>query len=667
MNVDAIPLELRERPQWVLWRTEDRDGKPTKVPCRTDGRRASSTDANTWTTFDAALAASSEADGVGFVFSKDDPYVGIDLDDFNSDAAAIVTALGSYTETSVSGRGAHVIVRGSLNGHPRNRKGTVEIYGDGRYFVMTGDHMKGTPPTIEHRQTELEEVLGHVFGPLAHTAAPVSRPLELDDEVLLERARSAKHGASFARLWSGDAAGYPSASEADLALCNLLAFWTGGDPARVDHLFRRSGLMRDKWDGRRGESTYGAQTIARALEGRTEFYDWSKHHLPPRPEEGGKAATGDGDTFAGHSHAEVLAMEFGDDVDDLVSALVPRGVLMIVAGLPETHKSWLALQIADAVARGQGDVLGCSTRAQGPVAYFWQDDSTRNEAKRVQLYARVRETPGELPIRWFLNEGLALPRDLARLRATIEQHGFVLVIVDSWYNVAAELDLKDREPGAIFARIKSEICDPTGCTVLVVDHMPWATETNRKRLRSYGDVFKGAAARAGIYVDAEGTKLYVEARGNNIAGFKRTPAYWDEESLELRLVDVQQVNDEERQERVLEYLADHAGESTTKVETGVKGRADSVREALKTLEEAGRVTSRSSRDLGRGGTGTYWFLSADAPLESVPLPGTGADEAMSQGHSPSARPTPYRGRAVGRTGANGADEGALAPALEALP
>ena len=96
------------------------------------------------------------------MFSKDDPYVGVDLDTFDTEAAAIVSALGSYTEASVSGRGAHVIVRGSLNGHPRNRKGPIELYGEGRYFVVTGEHMQGTPATIEERQTELEEVLEHV-------------------------------------------------------------------------------------------------------------------------------------------------------------------------------------------------------------------------------------------------------------------------------------------------------------------------------------------------------------------------------------------------------------------------------------------------------------------------------------------------------------------------
>ncbi len=197
--------------------------------------------------------------------------------------------------------------------------------------------------------------------------------------------------------------------------------------------------------------------------------------------------------------------------------------MITTAGLPETYKGWVCQKKAQIIAAGSGALFDCEAVAQGPVGYFWQDDSERNEAERVQLYAARHETPRELPIRWFLNEGLQLPADTDRLRLTIEHFGFVYVVLDSFYNIAGAVDLRDRDAGAIFAQLKTEVCDPTGCTIDVVDHMPWATETNRKRLRGYGDVFKNAAIRAGLYIDADGSKLSVEARGNNIKGFKRTP------------------------------------------------------------------------------------------------------------------------------------------------
>jgi RecA-family ATPase len=216
--------------------------------------------------------------------------------------------------------------------------------------------------------------------------------------------------------------------------------------------------------------------------------------------------------FVGLSHADVLELSFGDEPPELVEGLVPRGVLVVVAGLPETYKGWVCAKLSTIVASGEGELFGHPARTQGSVAYFWQDDSTRAEAERVQLFARVHETPRDLAVRWFLNEGAILPDDLGRLRATIEHFGFVLVVLDSVYNFTPGLDLKDRDVGQLFARLKAEVCDPTCCTVVVVDHMPWANETNRKRLRSYGDVFKGAAARGHLHRRGRGEAVRGGAR-----------------------------------------------------------------------------------------------------------------------------------------------------------
>jgi primase-polymerase (primpol)-like protein len=96
-------------------------------------------------------------------------------------------------------------------------------------------------------------------------AVPAHSSAVGDDAHTLARAYAARNGAKFGALWRGDWSGYPSQSEADQALCNHLAFWTQGDPAAIDRLFRRSGLYRDKWDTRRGDATYGSRTIATAL------------------------------------------------------------------------------------------------------------------------------------------------------------------------------------------------------------------------------------------------------------------------------------------------------------------------------------------------------------------------------------------------------------------
>jgi primase-polymerase (primpol)-like protein len=55
-----------------------------------------------------SVAGNDGWDGVGYVFSADDPYVGVDLDNGLSEAdrGAIMVALDSYTETSVRRRAA---------------------------------------------------------------------------------------------------------------------------------------------------------------------------------------------------------------------------------------------------------------------------------------------------------------------------------------------------------------------------------------------------------------------------------------------------------------------------------------------------------------------------------------------------------------------------------
>jgi putative DNA primase/helicase len=106
----------------------------------------------------------------------------------------------------------------------------------------------------------------------------------LADDLVIERARAAKNGAKFARLWSGEAGEDPSV--ADAALVGILSFWTQ-DPAQLDRLFRRSGLMREKWDERRGESTYGERTIAAVL------LKGGEHYSEPR--QGTQKAAGGAD------------------------------------------------------------------------------------------------------------------------------------------------------------------------------------------------------------------------------------------------------------------------------------------------------------------------------------------------------------------------------------
>ena len=221
-------------------------------------------------------------DGVGFVFSTHDPYSGIDLDgcrdpetgEIEPWAEEWIRRCDSYTEVSPSGAGVHIIVRAKLP-PGRRRRGGIEVYEEGRYFTVTGDRLRNTPTTVEERTDVLTRLHAETFPPPPPSTVEAKRaasPVSLSDHELIEQARSARNGQKFSALWNGDTSGYDSPSEADLALCSELAFWTGPDAVRIDALFRQSSLYWDKWDERRGQQTYGEMTVARALEGRTEFF-----------------------------------------------------------------------------------------------------------------------------------------------------------------------------------------------------------------------------------------------------------------------------------------------------------------------------------------------------------------------------------------------------------
>ena len=136
---------------------------------------------------------------------------------------------------------------GQLGKQPRHLSGALEV-------VLAALHAR----TFATKNGDSQRRTRRPTGPLT---------VDRDDAALLERAHAARNGAKFAALWRGDVSGYPSQSEADLALCNRLAWWTDYDAARVDALFRRSGLWRPKWDERHGEQTYGERTIAMAIAG----------------------------------------------------------------------------------------------------------------------------------------------------------------------------------------------------------------------------------------------------------------------------------------------------------------------------------------------------------------------------------------------------------------
>jgi primase-polymerase (primpol)-like protein len=275
-----IPSDLKTVARWVNWRIEIRNGKRQKIPIAPKtGYMASCADPQTWGTYAEALARYKSGAVRGIGFQLGDSYTGVDLDDcrdrktgaIEAWAQEIIEGLNSYTELSPSDEGVHILAKGALPPCGR-RKGQVEMYDADHFFTMTGAHLAGTPSTVEERQTTLTEIHAQIFGKNmtqsgeSHASGPSTS--SLFDAELIERASNAKNMEKFGPLWRGDFSAYESQSEADLALCMILAFWTGRNALRIDSLFRQSGLFRPKWDERHSADgrTYGQLTIEKAVE-----------------------------------------------------------------------------------------------------------------------------------------------------------------------------------------------------------------------------------------------------------------------------------------------------------------------------------------------------------------------------------------------------------------
>lgn len=279
-NYKNIPESLKQLNQWVCFKLEpnEKKGKADKIPKDPKtGYNAKSNNPATWSDYQTAVKAVSRYgfDGIGLEFANG--IFGVDLDNvieggkLTAEAQDIIKTLDSYTEYSPSGTGIHILCKGSIPAKDR-RKGNVEMYSEGRFFTVTGE-VVGTPKDIQERTAQAAAVHAKYLK-REETPKATNQPqdLNLSDSELVNKAMSARNGDVFRALWNGNISGYPSASEADLALCNLLAYWTNGNAYRMDALFRQSALYREgKWNKRHGADTYGNITINKALSDFTPY------------------------------------------------------------------------------------------------------------------------------------------------------------------------------------------------------------------------------------------------------------------------------------------------------------------------------------------------------------------------------------------------------------
>jgi len=268
VRLNEIPEELKILKQWVAWKATPRDnGKVGKLPINPHTKKAAKpNDPSTWGSFEDAVSCyqDSNLNGICFIFTKEDPYVGIDFDDcfidetLSPEIEGLVQRIGSYTEISPSGKGLHIIIKGELPESGKNGK-AMEIYDRDHSFTFTGNRLPSTPAEILDKSQILDDLLKEYF--------PEAVPLN-SDTAILKTAFAKPNGNKIDALLNGhyQQFGYKSQSEADLALCQLLLRQADGNIITVDRLFRKSQLYRAKWDVvHSGDGkTYGEKTLEKA-------------------------------------------------------------------------------------------------------------------------------------------------------------------------------------------------------------------------------------------------------------------------------------------------------------------------------------------------------------------------------------------------------------------
>ncbi len=269
---------------WVVWRfVQLKNGKKSKVPYSALSLKKTGPSAEyceSWCSYEDASAIANENhfNGTGFVIP--DGYGVIDIDHADDDFIREIHELvNSYMEKSPSGEGVHIIFtvdtkripqnNGKLDGYfTNNRELGMEIYLGGltnRYMTYTGNAL--TDDNVNDCTNAIREFLDkYMKKNISDKSEEIRMALSesvLSDEEILKNARNAENRKKFIRLYDlREIEDYPSQSEADQALCNILAYWTKGDADAIDRLFRKSALYRDKWEK---NEVYRKKTIQNAI------------------------------------------------------------------------------------------------------------------------------------------------------------------------------------------------------------------------------------------------------------------------------------------------------------------------------------------------------------------------------------------------------------------
>ena len=296
-NYENIPDELKREKRWCLYKIIQRDGKNTKLPLMPNGKPAKSNDKTTWNSYEDCITSLNQNIGDGLGFMLGDGYIGIDIDKVSDDifvysmdyhaksmTADFLRGISTYTEISPSKTGLHFIGKGEVPGI-RKRYKNLEIYDKDRFFTITGNIIKDRDRNkIINIDSELSP-LYEKYMPKINVINSENKRNQIttflkDDQDILEklfdRGYFSYTGEDLRKIYYGNYESYfNSQSEADFFMLQRLLYYTGNVEMAISFM-EKSGLKREKWHKRRGNTDYIHYIADKAIGSINQFYDWGK-------------------------------------------------------------------------------------------------------------------------------------------------------------------------------------------------------------------------------------------------------------------------------------------------------------------------------------------------------------------------------------------------------
>ena len=510
-DINNLPADLREHGLFCVWRYEKNPkGDLTKVPVNPNNPRfrADSTDKADFAPLETALKHSSDFDGVGVgVFDglmERGKLCGVDIDHCIDDHGGLSAEAGKimdvlkwmYWEKSPSGhglRGFGLVSKDFKYDTERFyiKHGPLELYVGGatnRFLTVTGDVIRPAE-RLEDVTHELLEVAQTYMRRPAEQTDTHNQPgaAMLPDDDVLKMAANASNGEKFRKLWSGDTSDYPSESEADLALCGVLAFWCRRDPTQIDKLFRQSALFRKKWDSKRGGSTYGEWTVRKAIRMCSEVWEPERKVTT---ENGVIKAVEPKQRIIAVTAAELDAMDI-PPVEWLVEGLLPIGSACLSAP-PKSCKSYMAIDLCISICTGE-KFLGRKTN-KAACLYFDLESGKRRPKQRIRQVLGDRKAPDN----FFIVTGESEPGMVGAgfedtLMDQLQQHPEIrLVVIDVLQKVRPP-----RKSGTSMYDSDYDLFAPIN-KIAIRQNVAVLCITHNRKLRDPSDPFNDITGSTGI-------------------------------------------------------------------------------------------------------------------------------------------------------------------------